>query len=80
MWKLNLFKISNYYYLFITQFCFQDLKDITGKMFMADKDVSDLLVFSPNTDLHHHQLYRSGKIFLQDKVTAVTVNYWSGII
>jgi len=49
-----------------------DLKDITGKMFMADKDVSDLLVFSPNTDLHHHQLYRSGKIFLQDKASCLS--------
>ena len=48
---------------------FKGPQEISERIFIADKDVPNLLVFPPNTDMHHHQLYRSGKVFLQDKVS-----------
>ena len=35
---------------------------------MCDKHLSDVLVFTPGTDLHNHPLYVGGSILLQDKV------------
>ena len=42
--------------------------NLKGKSFVGDLHLSDLLVFSPKTDFHDHNLYKAGHIILQDKV------------
>ncbi|RHZ70851.1 hypothetical protein Glove_265g15 [Diversispora epigaea] len=46
-----------------------DLSNISPKTILKDKHLSDLLILPPNTDLHNHPLYLSGKIILQDKAS-----------
>uniref|UniRef100_A0A8C7KEX0 NOP2/Sun RNA methyltransferase 5 n=1 Tax=Oncorhynchus kisutch TaxID=8019 RepID=A0A8C7KEX0_ONCKI len=41
--------------------------NLKGKSFVGDLHLSDLLVFSPKTDFHDHNLYKAGHIILQDK-------------
>lgn len=42
---------------------------MTGKRFLLDPHLPELLVFPPQTDLHENQLYVAGHIILQDKVS-----------
>lgn len=41
------------------------------KEFMVDKDIPNLLVFHPNTDLHNDRLYKGGEIIFQDKASCL---------
>ncbi|CAB4440544.1 unnamed protein product [Rhizophagus irregularis] len=45
------------------------LNNLSPKTIRKDFHLSDLLVLPPNTDLHNHILYLSGKIILQDKAS-----------
>lgn len=61
-------------YLFVTLFFFvrlEDLCSLSGKTFMSDLHLRDLLVFSTKMDFHLHYLYKAGHIILQDKVRDV---------
>lgn len=46
----------------------EELKMLSGKKFMLDLHLPELLVFPPQTDFHDSRLYTSGHIILQDKV------------
>ncbi|XP_038832512.1 28S rRNA (cytosine-C(5))-methyltransferase-like [Salvelinus namaycush] len=45
--------------------------NLKGKSFVGDLHLSDLLVFSPKTDFHDHNLYKAGHIILQDKASCL---------
>eukprot|EP00112_Aurelia_sp_Birch-Aquarium-sp1_P017743 Seg415.2 transcript_id=Seg415.2/GoldUCD/mRNA.D3Y31 product="putative 28S rRNA" protein_id=Seg415.2/GoldUCD/D3Y31 len=45
--------------------------DLTEEEFSQDKNIPDILIFSPGTDLHEHPLYKSGHILLQDKASCL---------
>ncbi|XP_067289762.1 probable 28S rRNA (cytosine-C(5))-methyltransferase isoform X2 [Pseudorasbora parva] len=49
----------------------EDLDHLTGKMFLCDLHLKDLLVFSSKTDFHNHFLYKAGHIILQDKASCL---------
>ncbi|XP_063002591.1 28S rRNA (cytosine-C(5))-methyltransferase [Elgaria multicarinata webbii] len=44
---------------------------LSGKKFLLDSDLPDLLIFPPQTDLHQDQLYTAGHIILQDKASCL---------
>lgn len=46
----------------------EELKILSGKKFLLDLHLPELLVFPPQTDFHDNRLYMSGHIILQDKV------------
>lgn len=46
----------------------EELKALSGKKFLLDPHLPELLVFPSQTDLHDNLLYTSGHIILQDKV------------
>uniref|UniRef100_A0A8C1U3D7 NOP2/Sun RNA methyltransferase 5 n=1 Tax=Cyprinus carpio TaxID=7962 RepID=A0A8C1U3D7_CYPCA len=46
----------------------EDLDRLSGKTFLCDLHLQDLLVFSAKTVFHDHFLYKAGHIILQDKV------------
>lgn len=46
----------------------EELKALSGKKFLLDLHLPELLVFPSQTDLHDNLLYISGHIILQDKV------------
>lgn len=46
----------------------EELKALSGKKFLLDLHLPELLVFPSQTDLHDNLLYTSGHIILQDKV------------
>lgn len=50
----------------------EDLDCLSGKTFLRDLHLQDLLVFSAKTDFHDHFLYKAGHIILQDKVKRCT--------
>lgn len=46
----------------------EELRTLSGKKFLLDLHLPELLVFPPQTDFHDNRLYTSGHIILQDKV------------
>ncbi|KAK9968455.1 hypothetical protein ABG768_002780 [Culter alburnus] len=54
-----------------TAMCLEDLDHLTGKTFLCDLHLKDLLVFSAKTDFHDHFLYKAGHIILQDKASCL---------
>ncbi|XP_058268704.1 probable 28S rRNA (cytosine-C(5))-methyltransferase isoform X2 [Hemibagrus wyckioides] len=49
----------------------EDLCSVSGKTFMSDLHLRDLLVFSAKMDFHDHFLYKAGHIILQDKASCL---------
>ncbi|XP_060764991.1 probable 28S rRNA (cytosine-C(5))-methyltransferase isoform X2 [Neoarius graeffei] len=49
----------------------EDLCCLSGKNFMSDLHLRDLLVFSTKMDFHDHYLYKAGHIILQDKASCL---------
>ncbi|XP_053501225.1 probable 28S rRNA (cytosine-C(5))-methyltransferase isoform X2 [Ictalurus furcatus] len=49
----------------------EDLCSLSGKTFMSDLHLRDLLVFSAKVDFHDHYLYKAGHIILQDKASCL---------
>ncbi|KAK3549560.1 hypothetical protein QTP86_004980 [Hemibagrus guttatus] len=49
----------------------EDLCSVSGKTFMSDLHLRDLLVFSAKMDFHDHYLYKAGHIILQDKASCL---------
>ncbi|XP_015736354.1 probable 28S rRNA (cytosine-C(5))-methyltransferase [Coturnix japonica] len=49
----------------------EDLKSLSGKKFLLDLHLPELLVFPPQTDFHDNRLYTSGHIILQDKASCL---------
>eukprot|EP00111_Clytia_hemisphaerica_P004235 TCONS_00012096-protein len=50
----------------------KEINEISGDEFVLDKDIPNVLVFPPNTDLHQYSLYKEGKLFLQDKASCLS--------
>ncbi|XP_036393159.1 probable 28S rRNA (cytosine-C(5))-methyltransferase [Megalops cyprinoides] len=48
-----------------------DLTSLSGKTFLSDLHLPDLLVFPPKMDFHAHFLYQAGHIILQDKASCL---------
>lgn len=46
----------------------EELSSLSGKQFLLDPHLPELLVFPPKTDFHENRLYVAGHIILQDKV------------
>ncbi|KAM3853457.1 28S rRNA (cytosine-C(5))-methyltransferase isoform 1-T1 [Vipera latastei] len=44
---------------------------LSGKKFLLDLHLPDLLIFPPQADLHENQLYQAGHIILQDKASCL---------
>ncbi|XP_017343993.1 probable 28S rRNA (cytosine-C(5))-methyltransferase [Ictalurus punctatus] len=49
----------------------EDLRSLSGKTFMSDLHLRDLLVFSAKVNFHDHYLYKAGHIILQDKASCL---------
>ncbi|KAG9348351.1 hypothetical protein JZ751_002086 [Albula glossodonta] len=49
----------------------EDLNNLSGKTFVSDLHLPDLLVFPPKMDFHTHFLYEAGHIILQDKASCL---------
>ncbi|XP_060029452.1 28S rRNA (cytosine-C(5))-methyltransferase isoform X2 [Erinaceus europaeus] len=49
----------------------EDLRALTGKAFLLDALLPELLVFPARTDLHEHPLYQAGHLLLQDKASCL---------
>ncbi|NWI95991.1 NSUN5 methyltransferase, partial [Pitta sordida] len=49
----------------------EELRALSGKKFLLDVHLPELLVFPPQTDLHDNLLYTSGRIILQDKASCL---------
>ncbi|KAJ8414505.1 hypothetical protein AAFF_G00037070 [Aldrovandia affinis] len=49
----------------------EDLHNFSGKTFVSDLHIPDLLVFPPKKDFHTHFLYQAGHIILQDKASCL---------
>ncbi|XP_054143314.1 28S rRNA (cytosine-C(5))-methyltransferase [Melozone crissalis] len=49
----------------------EEMKALSGKKFMLDLHLPELLVFPSQTDLHDNLLYTSGHIILQDKASCL---------
>ncbi|XP_006641000.1 28S rRNA (cytosine-C(5))-methyltransferase [Lepisosteus oculatus] len=49
----------------------EDLRRLSGKNFIGDLHLPELLVFPPRTDFHSHFLYQAGHIILQDKASCL---------
>ncbi|XP_056592427.1 probable 28S rRNA (cytosine-C(5))-methyltransferase [Triplophysa dalaica] len=49
----------------------EDLDQLSGKSFLCDLHLKDLLVFSSKMDFHNHFLYKAGHIILQDKASCL---------
>ncbi|XP_031447835.1 probable 28S rRNA (cytosine-C(5))-methyltransferase [Phasianus colchicus] len=49
----------------------EELKILSGKKFLLDLHLAELLVFPPQTDFHDNRLYTSGHIILQDKASCL---------
>ncbi|XP_073685288.1 28S rRNA (cytosine-C(5))-methyltransferase [Garra rufa] len=49
----------------------EDLDHLSGKTFLCDLHLQDLLVFSAKMDFHDHFLYKAGHIILQDKASCL---------
>ncbi|XP_030648691.1 28S rRNA (cytosine-C(5))-methyltransferase [Chanos chanos] len=49
----------------------QDLSHLSGKAFVSDLHLQELLAFSTRMDFHDHFLYKAGHIILQDKASCL---------
>ncbi|XP_014815242.1 PREDICTED: probable 28S rRNA (cytosine-C(5))-methyltransferase isoform X2 [Calidris pugnax] len=49
----------------------EELRALSGKKFLSDLHLPELLVFPPQTDFHNNLLYTSGHIILQDKASCL---------
>uniref|UniRef100_A0A8B9E0K4 NOP2/Sun RNA methyltransferase 5 n=1 Tax=Anser cygnoides TaxID=8845 RepID=A0A8B9E0K4_ANSCY len=49
----------------------EELRTLSGKKFLLDLHLPELLVFPPQTDFHDNRLYMSGHIILQDKASCL---------
>ncbi|NXI64255.1 NSUN5 methyltransferase, partial [Anseranas semipalmata] len=49
----------------------EELRTLSGKKFLLDLHLPELLVFPPQTDFHDNWLYTSGHIILQDKASCL---------
>ncbi|XP_066835527.1 28S rRNA (cytosine-C(5))-methyltransferase [Anser cygnoides] len=49
----------------------EELRTLSGKKFLLDLHLPELLVFPPQTDFHDNRLYTSGHIILQDKASCL---------
>ncbi|NXE96672.1 NSUN5 methyltransferase, partial [Menura novaehollandiae] len=67
---IDFFKRQGYSYLGKAA-SVEELKTLSGKKFLLDLHLPELLVFPPQTDLHDNLLYTSGHIILQDKASCL---------
>ncbi|KAM6315870.1 28S rRNA (cytosine-C(5))-methyltransferase isoform 2-T2 [Podargus strigoides] len=49
----------------------EELRALSGKKFLLDLHLPELLVFPPQTDFHDNVLYTSGHVILQDKASCL---------
>ncbi|XP_072772938.1 28S rRNA (cytosine-C(5))-methyltransferase isoform X2 [Taeniopygia guttata] len=67
---IDFFKCQGYAYLGKAN-SVEELKALSGKKFLLDLHLPELLVFPSQTDLHDNLLYTSGHIILQDKASCL---------
>ncbi|NXK89324.1 NSUN5 methyltransferase, partial [Formicarius rufipectus] len=67
---IDFFKRQGYSYLGKAA-SVEELRALSGKKFLLDLHLPELLVFPPQTDLHDNLLYTSGHIILQDKASCL---------
>ncbi|XP_055652414.1 28S rRNA (cytosine-C(5))-methyltransferase isoform X1 [Falco peregrinus] len=67
---IDFFKRQGYSYLGQAA-SVEDLRALSGKKFLLDLHLPELLVFPPQTDFHDNLLYTSGHIILQDKASCL---------
>ncbi|XP_051665560.1 28S rRNA (cytosine-C(5))-methyltransferase [Manacus candei] len=67
---IDFFKRQGYSYLGKAA-SLEELRTLSGKKFLLDPHLPELLVFPPQTDLHDNLLYTSGHIILQDKASCL---------
>uniref|UniRef100_A0A8C5TUZ4 NOP2/Sun RNA methyltransferase 5 n=1 Tax=Malurus cyaneus samueli TaxID=2593467 RepID=A0A8C5TUZ4_9PASS len=67
---IDFFKRQGYSYLG-KAVSLEELKALSGKKFLLDLHLPELLVFPSQTDLHDNLLYTSGHIILQDKASCL---------
>ncbi|NXG75916.1 NSUN5 methyltransferase, partial [Baryphthengus martii] len=67
---IDFFKRQGYSYLGKAA-SVEELKTLSGKKFLLDLHLPELLVFPPQTDFHDNLLYTSGHIILQDKASCL---------
>ncbi|XP_064379568.1 28S rRNA (cytosine-C(5))-methyltransferase [Dromaius novaehollandiae] len=67
---IDFFKRQGYSYLGKAA-SVEELSSLSGKKFLLDLHLPELLVFPPQTDFHNNQLYTSGHIILQDKASCL---------
>ncbi|XP_069470880.1 28S rRNA (cytosine-C(5))-methyltransferase isoform X2 [Ambystoma mexicanum] len=67
---IDFFKRQGYAYLGRAS-SLQDLSRLSGKQFLMDLHLPDILVFPPRTDFHTNYLYTAGHIILQDKASSL---------
>ncbi|NXG89799.1 NSUN5 methyltransferase, partial [Stercorarius parasiticus] len=67
---IDFFKRQGYSYLG-TAANVEELRALSGKKFLLDLHLPELLVFPPQTDFHDNLLYTSGHIILQDKASCL---------
>lgn len=65
---IDYFKRQGYAYLGRAS-SLQELGRLSGKQFLMDLHLPDILVFPPRTDFHKNYLYTAGHIILQDKAS-----------
>ncbi|XP_013409950.1 probable 28S rRNA (cytosine-C(5))-methyltransferase [Lingula anatina] len=53
------------------------VKSLTGKHFLKDFHLPNVLVFPPGKDFHQHPLYTDGSIILQDKASCIPAHILS---
>ncbi|XP_069082875.1 28S rRNA (cytosine-C(5))-methyltransferase [Pleurodeles waltl] len=67
---IDYFKRQGYAYLGRAS-SLQELGRLSGKQFLMDLHLPDILVFPPRTDFHKNYLYTAGHIILQDKASSL---------
>ncbi|NXK11985.1 NSUN5 methyltransferase, partial [Herpetotheres cachinnans] len=67
---IDFFKRQGYSYLGQAA-SVEELRALSGKKFLLDLHLPELLVFPPQTDFHDNLLYTSGHIILQDKASCL---------
>ncbi|NXS44234.1 NSUN5 methyltransferase, partial [Balaeniceps rex] len=67
---IDFFKRQGYSYLGKAS-SVEELRALSGKKFLLDLHLPELLVFPPQTDFHDNLLYTSGHIILQDKASCL---------
>ncbi|XP_076210838.1 28S rRNA (cytosine-C(5))-methyltransferase isoform X2 [Aptenodytes patagonicus] len=67
---IDFFKRQGYSYLGKAA-SVEELRALSGKKFLLDLHLPELLVFPPQTDFHDNLLYTSGHVILQDKASCL---------